>query len=352
MKLLHALVSCGVAALAAPTSAQQVVFHDGFEAGLAAWTTTGLWNLEAAADSCGGQVAPFPGGTQAAWYGVGGTCNFNTGTANAGSLALNSWVDLPDAPSISLRFWSVFNSEYCWAFTSQWDIHRVRIDAQNGPDAGFSQDLCPNNGPIWVFLDWHERRVDLSAYRGARVRVTFSFETNDNFANDGLGWLIDDVSILAEPGERVCPPAGLSSSCPCMPNYIPVAGGCRNSTEQSATLLSEGSPAVAQDTLTFTAAHMPPGTVASLHQSTTQPGPVVFGDGLRCTGGATVRLGRHASPTGVTSWPQPGTPGLSVMGLIAPGETRYYQVVYRNAADYCTPAAFNLTDTQRVVWSP
>jgi hypothetical protein len=42
-----------------------------------------------------------------------------------------------------------------------------------------------------------------------------------------------------------------------------------------------------------------------------------------------------------------------VKGLLPPGGgTRYYQVIYRNAADYCTSATFNLTDAQKVTWLP
>ncbi len=343
-----------------PARAQQVVFHDGFENGLAGWTTTGLWHLEDANDPCGGQAAPFAGGTKAAWYGIDGPCNYDTpGTANAGALTMNAWVDLPDAPSISLRFWSWSHTEYCWGTTGayspivQWDVHTVQVEAQNGPNAGFSQDLCSYDGPTELLLPWHERRIDLSAYRGARVRVTFLFATFDEGFNSWLGWLLDDVSILAEPGERICPASGLNSGCPCLSAFVPVAGGCRNSTEQSATLLSDGAPSVAQDTLQFVAAHMPPGTSPALFQGTTAVTPGLFGDGLRCIGGTQMRLGTQHSPSGTTTWPAAGAQPLSVSGLVPPaGGTRYYQVIYRNAISYCTAATFNLTDAQRVVWSP
>ncbi len=340
-------------ASATPAGAQQVVFHDGFENGLANWSTTGLWNLEDSTDPCGAQAGPFAEGTKAAWYGVPGQCNFQTGVPNLGALTLMSGVQLPDAPSISLRFWSWSHTEYCWGDHGQWDLHSVEVTAENGPNAGFTQFLCSWDGPTSVLLPWHERRIDLSAYRGATVRVSFHFRTADEANNEWLGWLIDDVSIVAEPGEHICPTSGLGSGCPCTPSHIPVAGGCRNSTGQSATLLSGGTPSVGQDTLVFTAAHMPLTTLPTLFQGTTSIAHATFGDGLRCIGGSQMRMGTLVASNGIASWPAAGSSPLSVKGLVPPeGGTRFYQVIYRNAATFCTPATFNLTEAKKITWLP
>jgi hypothetical protein len=344
-------VILAAAVMTSPAAGQQVIFHEGFESGLSGWTATGLWNLEDSADSCGVQAAPFVEGTKCAWYGDPIGCNFDGGgVSNSGSLEQNDWIDLPNATSISLRFWTWMDSEYCWG---NWDVHQITILAQNGPNSGFAQQLCSFSGPTYLTLPWHERRFDLSAYRGAQVRIRFDFDTFDNAINEGLGWLVDDVSIIAEPGERVCPPANLNPGCPCMSQFVPVAGGCRNSTGQSATLISDGTASVAADTLTFTAAHMPPGTSPTLFQGTTNLSPAVFGDGLRCTGGTQIRLGTQIASSGTNTWPAPGAQPLSVKGLVPPGGgTRYYQAIYRNSVSFCMPATFNLTDGQRVVWMP
>ncbi len=340
------------AVLAVRAPAQQVHWVEDFESGLGQWTATGLWNLETSADACGASFGPFPSGSQVAWYGVEGACDFDTGGIHAGGLTLNTPIQLPsDAVSISLRYWSSSASEYCWGF---WDVHSVRILATNGPDAGFVAPYCDTWGPSWMNLAWHERRVDLSAYRGAQVRIAFEFSAGDAALNDGRGWLIDDVRILIEPGERICPTSALDSGCPCALNDVPVAGGCRNSTGQSATIHSEGAPSLAADTLRFRAVLMTPTTSAILTQGDLALSPPpVFGDGLRCVGGHRIRMGAVTASGGAAEWPTSGSPPISVRGEIAAaGSTRFYYAFYRDLGSYCTSHQFNMTDAQRIVWLP
>jgi len=342
------------ASLGATARAQQIVFHDGFENGLSNWTASGLWNLESSSDPCGGFAAPFVEGTQAAWYGIDGQCNYDTpGTANSGALTLNSWITLPVAPSISLRFWNWIQTENC-VEPLGYDLHWIRIEAQNGPNPGFDQLLCPAGKSIGLpVVSWYEWRIDLSAYAGAQVRFRFEFDTVDQRVNTTLGWLIDAVSVIAEPGVQLCSASGVYSGCPCAPGSLPVAGGCPNSNALSATLLSGGLPSLAVDSLTFTAAHMALRTVSVLLQASTAMPQANFGDGFLCLAGSPMRLGTQSAASGIATWPSPSMPALSVVGLVPPGGgTRFYQVVYRDALPYCTPATFNVTDAERVVWIP
>ena len=174
-------------AIAPLATAQSVVFQDGFENGFAQWTATGLWNPQQSSNACMGPAAPFPEGGGAAWFGQTSTCNFAT-FPSFGGLQMNSWVALPaGAASITLTFQSRVDSEYCW---SSWDIHSVNVTAVGGPNGGFSQQLCAFNGPIWSDVSWHARRVDLSAYAGAQVKVEFHFSSGD--AAEGLFTLFPD----------------------------------------------------------------------------------------------------------------------------------------------------------------
>ena len=77
-----------------------------------------------------------------------------------------------------------------------------------------------------------------------------------------------------------------------------------------------------------------------------------FGDGLRCVGGTTLRLGYETNVGGASQYPELGDASLSVKGQItAPGLVGY-QVWYRNAAMFCTAATFNVTNAVKAIWVP
>jgi hypothetical protein len=78
----------------------------------------------------------------------------------------------------------------------------------------------------------------------------------------------------------------------------------------------------------------------------------VFGDGLRCVGGSTVRLATTSNVSGGSQFPDAGDPLLHVKGGVAAGDVRHYQVWYRNAAAFCNPQTFNLTNGWTVTWLP
>jgi hypothetical protein len=87
-------------------------------------------------------------------------------------------------------------------------------------------------------------------------------------------------------------------------------------------------------------------------QGTTQQS-VVFGDGLRCAGGAVMRLGVEQNVAGASQYPGAGNPPVSVRGLVpATGGVREYQCWYRNAAVFCTPSSFNLSNGLEITWQP
>jgi hypothetical protein len=43
---------------------------------------------------------------------------------------------------------------------------------------------------------------------------------------------------------------------------------------------------------------------------------------------------------------------VSVRGMVLAPGTRTYQIWYRNAAGFCTPSTFNVSNGLFVVWSP
>ena len=94
-----------------------------------------------------------------------------------------------------------------------------------------------------------------------------------------------------------------------------------------------------------------PNSGALYYQGTTQI-DTSFGDGKRCVGGTIVRIGTKLNTGGTSQYPAGNDTLISVRGMNAPGAVRNYQVWYRNAAPFCTPSTFNLTNAVKVTWVP
>lgn len=162
-------------------------------------------------------------------------------------------------------------------------------------------------------------------------------------------------------GTVACSGDGSGAACPCA-NLGASGAGCANSVSASGARLSaasfDGTASVSADTLRFDVSGLPNSTSALLFQGTQLLGGVngvPFGDGLRCTGGATQRL-IVRSASGATSFGAgfAGDPALSALGgVTASGGTRVYQVWYRdNAANFCTAARSNLSNAVQLNWIP
>src|SRR5205085_9715018 len=80
-----------------------------------------------------------------------------------------------------------------------------------------------------------------------------------------------------------------------------------------------------------------------------------FGDGLVCATQGVIRLEIRACTNGAMAFGRDvaGDPAVSIDGSVpAIGATRYYQVWYRDAVNFCSQSTFNLTNGVRIVWSP
>lgn len=133
------------------------------------------------------------------------------------------------------------------------------------------------------------------------------------------------------------------------------AAGCRNSLGVGGALDPSGTTSIVEDDLILTASNLPPNVVGLLFC-----GPntafTPFGDGLRCVGSPLYRLGAASANASGVLVRGPGlglqacsTPGL---GCFTVGQLLRFQSWYRNAANYCTPSPFNLTNAVDVVFTP
>ena len=342
-------------ALAPAARGQTVLFSDGFENGLSNWTATGLWRLVADTDPCALQATPFPEAHSAAWYGVPGACNYETGGTNSGVLQLAQPVAIPaGATAAKLYLWTRQNTEACWEVTQFADrlILSVSTNGVNWTSVGTS---C---GKIGYPPTWTPRGIDLTPYVGQSIFLAITFDTNDAIDNFGPGVYVDRVEIRTEAGTVFC-----TSGCPCLGPFQGFGfglsygnvSGCTNSERREGELSGDGTASVSSDTLVLRATELVPRTIALLLQgdsSTTFGG--VFGDGRLCLSGTIRQLGIHPTSTGSLVFPSAGDPPLSVAGLVpAAGATRSYQVVYRDPSTaYCPSGTFNLTNGYRIVWTP
>ncbi|MEY2747462.1 MAG: hypothetical protein RL112_2504 [Planctomycetota bacterium] len=155
-----------------------------------------------------------------------------------------------------------------------------------------------------------------------------------------------------EPPTAYC--FGEAAACPCANAGAP-GRGCANSANAAGALLAAGgSASIAADTLVLHGSGMPNSAALYFQGTTTiaSGAGTPFGDGLRCAGGSVLRLGTRVNRSGASSYPAVGELAVSRRGaVLAPG-LRHYQVWYRNAAAYCTPSTYNLSNGLSVPWAP
>lgn len=152
---------------------------------------------------------------------------------------------------------------------------------------------------------------------------------------------------------RIC--RGLSSASPACPcgNSSLTSSGCGNSSNANGGALDvSGTSSITADTLVLSGSGMPNG--GALYFEGTSYGYIqtAFGDGLLCVGGGIVRLGVKFNAAGASQYPMAGDASIAASTGIAALGVRAYQVWYRDAANYCTSATFNVTNGQAVQWVP
>jgi len=147
----------------------------------------------------------------------------------------------------------------------------------------------------------------------------------------------------------------LPTSCPC--GNLGFAGhGCYNSSVPAgASLVASGE--TSPDTVLLSAAGERPTALSIFLQGNASLATgVAFGDGVRCVSGTLKRLYVKSASGGACAAPLPGDPSITARSAalgapILPGDTRYYQVYYRDsAAAFCPPETFNATNGVRIGW--
>ena len=183
-------------------SSSGVLFYDAFEgAQPEPWTTTGLWHKTQNV-SC--VSPPYASPTHVYYYGKDATCNYATAGANSGALTSPdisvSGITPGSKLTIGWKYWrkvenynnGSFDKSYVeYKFDNQSNWTQIWYDdsKQNQPMGGWhlveaTTDTAGN---------------DIVVPAGAStLKVRFTFDTVDGYANNYIGWLIDDVKVVQQ----------------------------------------------------------------------------------------------------------------------------------------------------------
>lgn len=224
-------------AQAVPVTTGSVLFSatlalpTGFETGDVAWSSTGSWHPSALQfsntayptyvslgtddNSNGALPAPYAG-TRSLWFGddaygnyageLANTASGGTSTAIRVGTATSPEFLVPAGDGVRLSFRSWFEIES--VNPSTFDLMDVSIQEAGAPaplglvrlnpatDPGGNSRTPLTSGGFNRAPVWQQSVVDLSAYRGKRVTLRFTFNTRDVLYNAFRGWIVDDVRIL------------------------------------------------------------------------------------------------------------------------------------------------------------
>ncbi len=162
-------------------------------------------------------------------------------------------------------------------------------------------------------------------------------------------------AVLGPPFTTFCFGDGSGTGCPCGNVSAVGAGtGCVSSLGVGARVAAEGSACVSADNMHLVGYGMGFAPALYFQGSAQQAGGagLAFGDGLLCLAGSIIRLGVKFNSNGTSIHPGAGDLSLSAGGLVVGGDTKTYQIWFRDAFTFCTASNFNLSNAVQVVWAP
>ncbi len=174
------------------------------------------------------------------------------------------------------------------------------------------------------------------------------FMTTDDGGSASL-FLYQEFSPGCDSMTVFCEGDGSGAPCPCGNNGSS-GEGCANSSASGASLNTSGTTSASADDLALVANGLVSGQAALLFCGSLQmSGSLPLGDGLRCAGGSLRRLGvRVPDVAGAASW----GPGYAATEGWTSGETRYFQVWYRDSVGGPCLNGFNLSSGRAATFSP
>ena len=205
---------------------------------------------------------------------------------------------------------------------------------------------------VWTYpVEGRVLLAQVTVTAGEVVSGRFSLDSRigvgNSFSHTDVPFSVDTGLV----GIPHCSDDAAAGPCPCGNAATPGAG-CANSSGVGASLTGFGSPSVATDTFGLSAGGLLPGKPALLFSGTALVNGgagALLGDGLRCAGGQIRRLGvRIPDAAGGTSW----VGGIAAELGLSGGETRYFQVWYRDVVSSPCGNAFSLSSALELTVEP
>ena len=226
---------------------------------------------------------------------------------------------------------------------------------QDLSDPSYSE---PGGGWKWItgepfsYTNWAASEPNNFNGNEEYIEFTNNGEFNDQAItgnNQVWGYYVEFSDTLAPT--IFCPGDGSGSPCPCG-NTGALEEGCANGTGSGAKLLLEGSSSISAADLVLTGSQLTPSQPGLYFQGNNAingGNGNTFGDGLRCAGGGVIRLQvRFSSATGDSTT----SIDIANKGGVASGDTKRYQIWYRDPAASPCGALFNLSNGLEVTYTP
>jgi len=160
-----------------------VLFEEDFtDAG--GWTMGGLWHTTGALG-----CVDLTGYGAAAYYGLDDACNYDTGAWTTGMLT-SPVIDIAGAVAVQARFDHLREVEPFG--DGAYDLTLVEAKLDNGP----WRVIWARDSRSSSTAAWEQATTSSFATDGANgLQIRFVFDTVDQWANDFVGWLVDNVFV-------------------------------------------------------------------------------------------------------------------------------------------------------------
>ncbi len=142
------------------------------------WSMSGLWHATHEASYSG---------RKAIWYGDESKESFDGGPSEGSFISPVLSMKGLTHPYLTVEHFGDFET-HCYA-----DTTTLLVEAVDGSltQVFQSEDLFPGFTSDWVHVG-----IDLGAFKGKDIQLTFHFNAGDDFANTGLGWILDDLRLV------------------------------------------------------------------------------------------------------------------------------------------------------------